>query len=490
MQSPFLNLNEVQRNASLPQNFGRVNFSAPSKNPSEKKPIVEIKNLSVVYFPGKSNEVTAVEDISLEIFPQEYVVFFGPSGCGKSTVLNIIAGLEVPSKGLVTVGGQDLSKLPSKEMAKFHRKTTGMIFQVFNLIPTLSVLDNVLLPQIFERIRTGKRKETGRSLLKKLGLSILEKRLPQELSGGQQQRVGIARALINDAPIILADEAVGNLDSQSAENVLEILSNLNTNDKKTIIAVTHNPEHLFYADRVFYMKDGKIIKVEVNEKRKKIKGQSEDGGIKKERTELDLLLQAFPDLTAMQLHVMLAPFKAKMLVAYLLSSFEAEEIKIFEEHVTERLLEKKTKEQLFHTLNAPPEEGGMGLNLNTARRFSQIIEEVVEKGDFIQKETPFMKENKKDPIEETVDEIRKVLLEEYKGDLTLDQVAALNKGIEYRLFSKVSRKEFQEFLDRPFERGGVGVNARSARNMSRKLEIIMLMKFGKSNEKIINGEIK
>jgi putative ABC transport system ATP-binding protein len=486
MQSPFLKLNEIHKNAEFPQNVSR----APVSSAPQKKPVVEIKNLSVVYFPGKSNEVTALDNISLEIYPQEYVIFFGPSGCGKSTALNIIAGLEIPSRGMVIVEEQDLSRFDSKKMSQFHRKKIGMIFQVFNLIATLNVLDNILLPQICERVKSVVRKEIGRKLLKNLGIDAYEKRLPQELSGGQQQRVGIARALINNPPIILADEAVGNLDSQSAENVLEILSNLNLNDKKTIISVTHNPEHLHYADRVFYMKDGKIIKVEINEKRKKLKGQSEDGGIKKERTELDLLLQAFPDLTSMQLHVMLAPFKAKMLVAYLLSSFEAEEIKTFEQHVTERLLEKTTKEQLFHTLNAPVEEGGMGLNLNTARRFSQIIEEVVEKGDFIQKETPLMKESKADPIVETVNSVRKALLEEFRGELSLDQVAALNKGIEYRILSKISRKEFQNFLDRPFHKGGAGLNSRAARNLARKLELIMLMKFGKGDEKIVNGELK
>jgi hypothetical protein len=192
----------------------------------------------------------------------------------------------------------------------------------------------------------------------------------------------------------------------------------------------------------------------------------------------------------MQLHVMLAPFKAKMLVAYLLSSFEAEEIKTFEQHVTERLLEKTTKEQLFHTLNAPTDEGGMGLNLNTARRFTKIIEEVVEKGDFIQKETPLIKESKVDPITETVNTIRKSLLEKFEGELSLDQVAAINKGIEFRILSKVSRKEFQDFLDRPFFKGGVGLNSRAARNLARKMELIMLMKFGKGDEKVINGELK
>jgi len=472
MESPFLDKKDVQVLGKISPDF--------LENPAsvKKKPIVKVENLDVVYFAGKNNEAKALDGINLEIYPEEYIIFFGPSGSGKSTLLNIIAGLEIPSKGKVVVDGQDLNSLSSNEIAKFHRRKTGMIFQIYNLIPTLNVLDNVIIPQILERVRSSIRKESGRVLLKKLGIESFEKRQPHELSGGQQQRVGIARALMNNPPILLADEATGNLDSESARNVLEIFNDLNLKDKKTIIFVTHNPEHLSYADRIFFMKDGKIIKVEINEERKRIRGETEYGGIKKVRTELDLLLQAYPDLSSMQIQVMLAPFKAKMLTAYLLSNLDYEDIRLMEETITHRLMDRITKEELLRVFDNPVEEGGVGLNKKTALKFSSIVEEVVEKADFIQSETPSLKVSEPEPVKLAVADIRKSLLEEYNGELTLDQVDALNKGIEFRLFSKISKKEFLEFLDTPFEKGGVGLNRKSAKNMARKLEMIMLMKFG------------
>ncbi len=472
MRSPFLRKKDI---AELERKI--PGFRSDGQMPV-RKPIIRVDDLDVVYFAGKNNEARALDGINLEIFPEEYVIFFGPSGSGKSTLLNIIAGLEIPSRGRVIVDGQDLSELVSNDLARFHRKKTGMIFQTYNLIPTLNVLYNVIVPLIFERIRSNERKDKGRYLLKKLGIDPFETRLPQELSGGQQQRVGIARALINNPPILLADEATGNLDSEAARNVLEIFNILNLNDKKTIVSVTHNPEHLSYADRIFFMKDGKIIKVEVNHERKKIRGENDEGGIKKERTELDLLLQAYPDLSSMQMQVMLAPFKAKMLVAYLLSNFEYEEIQKMEEVITNRLLGRISEEDLINQLDFPIEEGGVGLNKNTALKFSRIIEEVVAKADFIQQETPLIKENQTDPVRATVSGIRIMLLEAFKGELSLDQVEALDKGIEYRIYSKISKKEFREFLDRPLEKGGAGLNKKSARNLARKLELIMLVKFG------------
>lgn len=492
MESPFIKTEEIQKKEKVvpespfqteePQ-IGNGEESVPeNSNPSELsetgKKIVEIKDVKVIYNAGKNNEARALEGITLDVEAEEYIVFFGPSGCGKSTLLNIIGGLEIPTEGTVSVDGQDLSKFSARELAKFHCRRTGMIFQSYNLISTLNVLDNIILPQIFERIKPSARKETGRELLKKLGIEPFEKRLPQELSGGQQQRVGIARALINDPPIILADEAVGNLDSNSANNVLEILNLLNVEDKKTIISVTHNPEHLFYADRIFYMKDGKIIKVEVNEKRKKLKGESDDGGIKKIRTELDLLMQAYPDLSSMQLHIMMAPFKAKILVAYLLTSIETEEIAKMERVVTDRLLDRINKEDLLHALDRSATEGGLGLNKNTAIKFSEIVEEVVTKAEYLRQESPHLKDSEEDPTKKIIDDIRISLLEKYKGDLTLGQVDALNKGIEFRILNKINRNEFQEYMDRPYEKGGVGLGSRSAKNLARKMELIMLVRFG------------
>jgi putative ABC transport system ATP-binding protein len=443
----------------------------------DKEKIVEVKDLQIVYNTGKLNEARALNGVDFDIYEEEYIVIFGPSGCGKSTVLNTIAGLEVPSSGRASVNKQDLALLSSDELAEFHRNKVGMIFQSYNLIPTLSVLDNVILPQVFERKNPKERKERGRAILVKLGLANLEKRFPQELSGGQQQRVGIARALINDPPIILADEAVGNLDSQSAKNVLEILNNLSLENKKTIIAVTHNPEHIFYADRVFYMKDGKLIKIEVNKNKRHDKLDKPE--IKKERTELDLLLQAYPDLSSMQLHVMLAPFKAKILVAYFISQFESQEIKDLEEVVTKRLLNSISEDDFLNVLMSPIEERGLGLNRSMAEKFTKTINEVIHKSDMIKQQSEGIKENEPDPIMETIKDLRHSLLEDFHGTLSLEQVEALNKGIEFRILSKINKKEFVEFLDRPFVEGGVGLNRKTAKKLGRKLEIIMLVEYGK-----------
>lgn len=453
----------------------KIEFSSDYFRSKEK--IIEVKDLHVIYNAGKLSEATALDNINFDIYSEEYIIIFGPSGCGKSTILNTIAGLEVPSSGKAVVSSQDLGLFSSDELAEFHREKVGMIFQSYNLIPTLSVLDNVILPQVFERRKPKERKERGRAILDKLGLLHLEKRFPQELSGGQQQRVGIARALINDPPIILADEAVGNLDSQSATNVLDILDKLNLDNKKTIVSVTHNPEHLFYADRVFYVKDGKLIKIEVNKNRRHDK--TDKAEIKKERTELDLLLQAYPDLSSMQLHVMLAPFKAKILVAYFISQFESEEIKNLEGVVTNRLLNNLNEKDFLDVLVRPTEKQGLGLSHSMADKFTKIVNEVIDKSDMIKEQSKNIEESNLTPVNKLVRNLRHSLLEDFDGVLDKEQVEALNKGIEFRILSKINRQEFVEFLDRPFWAGGVGLNRKTAKRLGRKMEIIMLVEYGK-----------
>ncbi len=450
----------------------------PSVYFNDKKKIVTVNGLQVVYNAGKLNEARALNGVTFDIHAEEYIVIFGHSGCGKSTVLNTIAGLEIPSAGDVVVDDRNLSTLSSDDLADFHRNQVGMIFQSYNLIPTLSVLDNVVLPLVFESRSVSERKEIGRDILRKLGIGNLEKRFPQELSGGQQQRVGIARALVNDPPIILADEAVGNLDSQSAKNVLEILDALNLENKKTIIAVTHNPEHLFYADRVFYMRDGKLIKIETNKNRRRDPEESKKIEITKERTELDLLMQAYPDLSTMQLHMMLAPFKAKMLVSYFLNKFESREIFDMEKLVERHLLGQSDDQSFLEKMTTSPQEGGLGITHPLAEKFLETINEVVEKSEMIKQQGEHLKAGHPDPIRRVIDKMRHSLMEEYEGTLRLEEVEALNKGIEYRILSKISRQEFMEYLDRPFADGGVGLKWKTAKKMSRKLEMIMLVEFG------------
>ncbi|NCU41886.1 MAG: ABC transporter ATP-binding protein [Candidatus Moranbacteria bacterium] len=468
------NKNVVEQSLQSEEEQGSLDGSVVSPYFEDKEKVVIVNGLYVVYNTGKLNEAIALDGVNFDIRAEEYITIFGPSGCGKSTVLNVIAGLEIPSSGNVTIIDQDLASLSSDELAYFHRNRVGMIFQQYNLIPTLSVLDNVILPLVFEKRSVRERKKLGKEMLRRLGLGDFEKRFPQELSGGQQQRVGIARALITDPPIILADEAVGNLDSQSAKNVLEILDDLNLKSKKTIISVTHNPEHLFYADRVFYMRDGKLVKVEIN----KEKERNDAPQITKERTEFDILLQSFPDLSPMHLHIMLAPFKAKMLVAYFLSRFESEEIKHLEEIVKNRLLNALNGEQLFLELTKSTEIGGVGMTAPMAKKLMAVVDDVMDRSVMIKDQNESLKQGRNKPMEKLIDRLRHSLLEEFEGELTIAEVKALNKGIEYRLLSKINREEFMEYLDRSFSDGGVGLNRKTAKKLSRKMELIMLMEYG------------
>lgn len=225
----------------------------------ERETAIKTENVSVIYDQGRPSETKALTDINVVIYKEDFAVIFGPSGCGKSTMLYAISGIEKPTRGSVFVNEKDITKFAPLESAKFHRSDIGMVFQAYNLIPTLTVVDNVALPQVFRGVSKEKRTLRAKILLQRFGILPQAEKLPTELSGGQQQRVGIARALINEQPIIFADEPVGNLDSKSAKIVLDILYDLNLKDKKTVILVTHDPSLLRYATHIIYMKDGIIV---------------------------------------------------------------------------------------------------------------------------------------------------------------------------------------------------------------------------------------
>lgn len=225
----------------------------------EREIAIKTENLTVVYDQGRPNETRALNDANVTIYKEDFVIIFGPSGCGKSTMLYAVSGIEKPTSGSVLVFGEDITKYTATQAAKFHRSQIGMVFQAYNLIPSLSVIDNVALPQIFMGLSREKRRLRAKVLLQRFGILPQAEKLPSELSGGQQQRVGIARSLINEQPIVFADEPVGNLDSKSAQTVLDILYDLNVKDKKTIILVTHDPMLLRYATHIIYMKDGIVV---------------------------------------------------------------------------------------------------------------------------------------------------------------------------------------------------------------------------------------
>jgi putative ABC transport system ATP-binding protein len=231
----------------------------------EKQWIITTIDLWKIYKSGKI-EYPALRGINMKIRKGEFIAIVGPSGSGKSTLLNLLGALDRPTKGKVIIDGIDISKLKSNELAELRNKKLGFIFQTFNLIPYMSALDNVEVPMIASGIPPKERKERARKLLELVGLKEFEKNRPSELSGGQQQKVAIARALVNNPQIILADEPTGNLDSKSANEIIEILHDLNKKGV-TIILVTHNLNLIKYCHRVFWLKDGLIEKeVEQNVK--------------------------------------------------------------------------------------------------------------------------------------------------------------------------------------------------------------------------------
>ncbi|MDI3498450.1 ABC transporter ATP-binding protein [Archaeoglobus sp.] len=223
--------------------------------------VVELRNVYKIY-RTEYYEVRALDGVSMDVEEGEFVVIMGPSGSGKSTLLNLIGCLDKPTEGEVLINGVETSSLNDNRLTELRRDTIGFIFQTYNLIPTLTALENVELPMIFKGVGRREREERAKELLKKVGLEKEMNRKPNEMSGGQQQRVAIARALANNPKILLCDEPTGNLDTKSGEQVMEIIRHQNEVLGVTVILVTHDPSLAKYGDRVIRLRDGKIESVE------------------------------------------------------------------------------------------------------------------------------------------------------------------------------------------------------------------------------------
>jgi len=221
-------------------------------------PIIKLENVWKVYQLGKV-ELPVLRGISLEITPGVFVVILGPSGSGKSTLLNMIGCLDLPTKGSVFLAGRDISKMSEDELAQVRGEKIGFIFQQFNLLPNLSALENVMMPMIFRGKPESEREKRAKYLLNSLELGDRISHRPAELSGGEQQRIAIARSLINNPEIIVADEPTGNLDSTTGRKIMEILIDLHKNKGKTIIVVTHDPTIANYSNQIIRIKDGQLV---------------------------------------------------------------------------------------------------------------------------------------------------------------------------------------------------------------------------------------
>lgn len=222
--------------------------------------VLEVKDLCKVYGEGDT-AVHAVDHVSFEVEKGEFVAIVGASGSGKSTLMNLIGGIDRPTAGKVIIDGEDLYALSESERAIFRRRNIGMIFQFYNLIPTLTAEENIMLPFLLDKRRPEKAKV--KDLLALLGLEARATHLPSALSGGQQQRVSIGRALINDPTFILADEPTGNLDSQSGREVMALLQMANRKYHQTVLLITHDERIALSADRILTIGDGKLLRDDV-----------------------------------------------------------------------------------------------------------------------------------------------------------------------------------------------------------------------------------
>lgn len=222
--------------------------------------IIKLHNVWKIYQMGEVT-VEALRGLDLEIKKGEFVSVMGPSGSGKSTCVNMIGCLDIPTKGSIYLEHKDISHMTESELAQIRGKLIGFVFQAFNLIPTLTALENVMLPMMFQEEKSPEeRRVKAKELLTKVGLGDRINHKPSEMSGGQQQRVAIARSLANDPHVIIADEPTGNLDTKTSKDVVEFLTKLHREEKKTIVLVTHDPNIAKFADRTETLCDGRVLK--------------------------------------------------------------------------------------------------------------------------------------------------------------------------------------------------------------------------------------
>lgn len=226
--------------------------------PAKGEALIELKHIYKIYYLG-GEEIRASDDVSLTICRGEFVAIVGKSGSGKSTLMNIIGALDVPSMGEYYLGGEDVSDMTDKELAHIRNKMIGFIFQQYNLLPKLNILENVELPLLYAGVSASERKERAMASLRKVGLEEKWRNFPNQLSGGQQQRVAIARALASKPAILLADEPTGNLDSKTSQEVLGLLKLTNSRFSQTIVMITHSEELAQLCDRIIRIEDGRIV---------------------------------------------------------------------------------------------------------------------------------------------------------------------------------------------------------------------------------------
>lgn len=221
--------------------------------------VLKLENVWKKYKLAGDGYLPILKGVSLEIMPGSFVTIMGPSGSGKSTLMYLLGLLDMPTEGKIFLSGKDVSDFSEDSLAQIRGKKIGFIFQQFNLLQNLTALENVMLPMVFQGIPEAERKQKAQALLDSVGLSKRSSHKPMEMSGGEQQRIAIARSLVNDPEILIADEPTGNLDSSTGKNVMEVLTKLHKEQKKTIVIVTHDPNIAHYSQTTIHIQDGNVV---------------------------------------------------------------------------------------------------------------------------------------------------------------------------------------------------------------------------------------
>ncbi len=426
------------------------------------KTAIQVDDMVITYNKGKANEFNALQHISADIYPREYIILFGPSGCGKSTLLYTMLGGIVPESGHMYVKGEDIYAYTPAEMNQYQQATIGIVYQQFNLISSISVLDNVALPMIFLNKSTTERNARGAELLRRFGIpQRLEDKLPTNMSGGQQQRVAVARALVNDPEILLADEPVGNLDSISAEHVMDSFKEINEKDRKTVILVTHDAKYLPYAHRVFYMRDGILRRIVVNAEKEQVKRVKPGDTIV---TEIEKLTRLYPYDEPVSL-------KVKSVVNFVTQTIGFRQIERLEKGILEIIKGSMDEAMFLDLLRRRSLDNGVGMNAEEAALVTRRVFSLMKYSHDVQRfredvhhDGMFMHQQK------FIDRIIEYLREELGLVSTEQQMTVLRSGVAERVGGIINGDDFHMRMAMPFEMGGAAYNDADAYLLSRYME--------------------
>lgn len=425
------------------------------------KPFIVCRDLAIIYNKGKSNEFKALQGVNTDIYEGEYIILFGASGSGKSTLMYSIQGSLPPGEGKLLIKGDDIYAYPPSERVYFQRHVMGIIFQQFNLIQSLSVLDNVALPMIFSDVDKETRNRRSQSILDRFGVGFVSHKIPAMLSGGQQQRVAVSRSMVNDPKILLADEPTGNLDSISTQQVMDKIDEINTFDRRTVIMVSHNAAHLSYAHRVYYIKDGRVVREVANPQRKQIKPVKEGETIV---TELEQLARLYPYDSVETLRV-------KSLTNYLTQDYTFDQIIRLERAIRFLISGRITKDDFIKSLMLPLEKGGIEISEQKSRQMASTLVKMIEQSDDIRRyrakkenEGVFFSQHK------LAERMRDHMLHVYNLKLSKVQDANIVELIADRVTGVVARDEFNQRLMQGVRDGGLGLAEKESDDLTRYFE--------------------